>query len=98
MNLTEFLNQNVYIVSVVLFIIGLFLKKTPYIPSWSVPYILSVLGIIACNLILSPGIDATLQGFLSAGISVYAYQLYKEGKTCINTVAEQKNLKGDSKN
>lgn len=98
MNFTEFLNQNVYIVSVVLFIIGLFLKKTPRIPSWSVPYILSVLGIISCNLILTPGIDATLQGFLSAGISVYAYQLYKEGKTCINNVTEQKKLNNNNKN
>lgn len=84
MNFTEFLNQNVYIVSVVLFIIGLFLKKTPRIPNWSIPYILSIIGIVLCNLILSLGIDATLQGILSAGIAVYAHQLYKEGKICIS--------------
>ena len=84
MNFTEFLNQNVYIVSVVLFIIGLFLKKTPRIPNWSIPYILSIIGIVLCNLILSLGIDTTLQGILSAGIAVYAHQLYKEGKICIS--------------
>lgn len=83
MNFTEFLNQNVYIVSVVLFIIGLFLKRTPHIPNWSIPYILNIIGIIACNLILSLGVDATLQGILSAGIAVYAHQLYKEGKICL---------------
>ncbi len=89
MNFTEFLQENVYIVSVVLFIIGIFLKQTPKVKNWAIPYILSLLGIIACNLILGFSINSTLQGILTTGVAVYAYQLYKEGKICINCSKEK---------
>ena len=83
MSLVEFLNKNVYIVSVVLCLIGAFLKQTPKIPNWSIPYILSVLGIIFCNLIMGFSTEATLQGFLVTGVSIYIHQM---GKQCIELI------------
>ena len=76
---TDFLSRNVYIVSAALLLIGMALKQTPHLPHWSIPYILSVIGIVACNLSLGGSIDATLQGVIVAGVSVYAHQLGKQG-------------------
>lgn len=85
MNLASFLNQNVYIVSIVLFIIGLFIKQTPAIPNWSIPYILSLLGIIACNIIMGFGLESSIQGIIATGVAVYVHQM---GKQCINCVSK----------
>ena len=79
MEFADFLSKNVYIVSAALLLIGMALKQTPRRPNWSIPYILSVIGIVACNLILGWSIDATLQGVIVSGVSVYAHQLGKQG-------------------
>ena len=79
MEFADFLSKNVYIVSAALLLIGMALKQTPRLPNWSIPYILSVIGIVACNLILGWSIDATLQGVIVSGVSVYAHQLGKQG-------------------
>lgn len=79
MKITDFLNENVYVVSIVLCIIGKFLKQTPKIPNWSIPYILSIIGIISCLFILGINFSSVLQGLLLAGVSVYVHQL---GKHC----------------
>lgn len=82
----EFVNQNVYVVSVVLFILGYFLKQTPIIPNWSIPYILTVVSIAFCNFIMGISIDATIQGVLVTGLSVYAHQLQKQGLGQLSTL------------
>ena len=93
MEFTDFLSRNVYIVSAALLLIGMALKQTPHLPHWSIPYILSVIGIVACNLILGWSIDATLQGVIVAGVSVYAHQLGKQGMELIRC---NKNANGAS--
>lgn len=96
MDINNFISNNVYIVSFVLFIIGLILKNTPKIPNWSIPYILCVLGIILCNIILGLSLNACLQGILTAGVAVYVHQLGKQGMVCISQKNETKSQ--DSKN
>lgn len=84
LDLTTFLSNNIYIVSAVLFVIGLFLKQTPKIQNWWIPYILSVISIIICIIILGPSINAILQGFIATGVAVYVHQLGKQCTNCIN--------------
>ena len=79
MDINNFISSNVYIVSIALFILGLIFKNTPKIPNWSIPYILCILGIIACNIILGPSFNSTLQGILTTGMAVYIHQLGKQG-------------------
>ena len=80
----DFLNDNVYTLSFALFVIGLFLKQTPKVPNWSIPYILGVLGIIACNIIMGFSIESTAQGIIVTGLAVYVHQLGKEGTIFFN--------------
>lgn len=88
MKLDSFLSNNIYIVSAVLFVIGLFLKQTPKIKNWWIPYILSVIGIIVCVIILGPSVNAFLQGIIATGIAVYVHQL---GKQYISRVSQDNN-------
>lgn len=87
MSIIDFLNENVYTLSIALFVIGLFLKQTPKVPNWSIPYVLSALGIIACNMIMGITLEATIQGILVAGVAVYVHQLGKQGSEFFNLPA-----------
>ena len=78
MDLNKFLSQNAYIVSAVLFVIGLILKQTPHIKNWLIPYILSVIGIVLCIIILGFSINSVLQGLIATGVAVYVHQLSKQ--------------------
>ena len=83
MDLASFLNQNSLIISAALFIIGLFLKQTPKVKNWIIPYILSIISIIFCNVTMGFSFDSTIQAIIAAGLAVYVHQLGKEGKVCL---------------
>lgn len=95
MNYASYISDKLYIVSIVLFFVGLFLKKTPNVKNWSIPYILSAFGIIACFIIDGLSFSSFLQGLLSAGVAVYVHQL---GKQCIGCTTEQSEKILDEKN
>lgn len=86
MSYASYISDKLYIVSIVLFFVGLFLKKTPNVKNWSIPYILSAFGVIACFIIGGVNFASFLQGLLSAGVAVYVYQL---GKQCIGCTTDQ---------
>jgi len=79
MNIDEFITPSAYVVSIVLFIFGLILKQTPKIKNWMIPYILTIISIVFCNLLMEPGINATIQAVLITGTTVYFHQLGKQG-------------------
>jgi hypothetical protein len=72
------------------------LKQTPSIKNWMIPYLLSIIGIVICNLVLEPGIYATMQGILTTGFTVYAHQIGKQGTEIFS--AEHKNSPNETKN
>ncbi|MBM4764987.1 holin [Bacillus sp. B15-48] len=51
----------------VLYFIGLFLRKTPYIPEWSHVWIQLMFAVIACNLYYGWEIQSVVQGILVTG-------------------------------
>ena len=85
MSIINFLNKILYCISLILYIVGLLLKQIPKIPNWSIPYILGLLGIIACNLITSISIESTVQGIIVTGLAVYAHQISKGGMIFLNS-------------
>ena len=76
----EYLVHSCYVVVPVLCLIGGAIKRVPRVPDWTIPFILGGLSILACSLLMGPGIQAALQGVLCAGASVYLHQMVKQGK------------------
>jgi len=81
----NFIDSNIYILTPVLFIIGMILKATPKIPSWFIPYLLGIIGIVLCIGVKGFNVNAVIQGVLISGLSVYGHQLIKQGIYALNT-------------
>lgn len=76
--LNEFLIDEALIVIPVLLILGTFIKGTPKIKNWLIPYILLGLGVIFTVAIMGFGVDSIIQGVLVSGAAVFSNQLYKQ--------------------
>ena len=78
MDLMDYIVKDAYILIPVLYVIGVFLKRTPRIPDWLIPWILLVLGMIGAFFLSGMKLSGVLQGVLVAGLTVFANQLYKQ--------------------
>ena len=84
LNLLEYVTQEILPLSAALFVIGLFLKKTPRVPDWTIVWVVFVLGIVGAVALLwwelgtVPIVQAVIQGVLAAGVPVLVYQLIKQ--------------------
>ena len=77
-NFIEFLIEEALIFVPVLWIIGRFLKKTPDVPDWTIPWALVVVGIAVALATLEASVEAAMQGILAAGVAVLGHQLVKQ--------------------
>ena len=91
--LMEYIKPELLVVVVVLYIVGMGLKKAATVKDNYIPYILTGLGILLCTLWvlatsqIATGQDvamaiftAVVQGVLAAGASVYTNQIIKQRK------------------
>ena len=80
MELLEFVSENYLILVPVLWVIGTFLKKSPKVPDWTIPWIILVLGVVGsvATAIDNPLTEAVIQGILVAGAAVLTHELIKE--------------------
>lgn len=78
--LNEYLIEEALIVIPALLILGKFIKDTPNVKDWLIPYMLLVLGIVFSVALIGFNVDAFLQGVLVSGASVFGNQLYKQYK------------------
>lgn len=78
--LMQFLAANFYILAAALWVLGAFLKATPKLADWAIPYILLLVsfGLGVCIIGFSP--QVILQGIIATGIAVLADQLVKQLK------------------
>lgn len=76
----EYLIDEALIIIPALLILGKFIKETPNVKHWLIPYILLVLGIIGTVSILGFNSDAIIQGVLVSGAAVLVHQGYKQAK------------------
>lgn len=80
MDFQQFIAENYLILVPVLWIIGTFLKKSPKVPDWTIPWVVLVLGVagsVATQLNV-PTINAIIQGVLVAGGAVLGHELIKQ--------------------
>ncbi|WP_202080056.1 phage holin family protein [Caldalkalibacillus salinus] len=78
MDLLLYIKDELYALIPVLWIIGNFLKITPVIKNWTIPWILLSIAIIFSTVILGLTIQAFLQGVLVTGGAVLVHQLIKQ--------------------
>lgn len=84
MQIIDYIVKEVYILFPVLYIIGVFLKRTPKLADWLIPWILLGLGMLGGFFVAEMSVHGILQGILVAGASVFTNQLYKQMKHGIN--------------
>lgn len=80
-NIWSYILDNAYVLAPVLYILGIFLKGTPKIPDWIIPWVLLVVGIVAAMFIIGPTAQGVIQGVLVAGLTVLTNQLIKQTKS-----------------
>lgn len=78
MDVGKFIVDQALILVPVLYIIGMFLKNTPKIKDWTIPYILLACGILGAIAIMGLSPSAVIQGVLVAGTTVFTNQLIKQ--------------------
>lgn len=90
--ITAQIDQALVPLAVALYVIGVFLKATPKIVDWTIPWILLLTAILSANVLLGWGIYSTIQGVLSCGIAVLGNQLYKQAQLGVheNRVTKKK--------
>lgn len=83
MDLSMYINNDYYIVVVLLYALGVLIKKHKSIPNWCIPIILSIFGIIVCCgisqvTISKIDLQAILQGILCGLTAVGTNQIIKQ--------------------
>ena len=78
MEFIEYIITEALIIIPVLWILGTFLKKTPKVQDWIIPWVLMLIGILLALGLLGVSVDAAVQGVLVSGASVLGHQLLKQ--------------------
>jgi hypothetical protein len=74
----EYIINEALIIIPVLWILGSFLKRTPKVQDWIIPWVLLLVGVILAVGIIGLTVDAAVQGILVAGAAVLGHQLLKQ--------------------
>lgn len=78
MEIIEYIINEALIIVPVLWILGNFLKRTPKVQDWIIPWVLLAVGILAALGIIGFTVNAAIQGVLVAGAAVLGHQLVKQ--------------------
>lgn len=74
----EFVVGEALVLVPALWVLGKFLKSTPYLPDWTIPWALLVAGIGGAVALIGPTPEAVIQGVLVTGAAVLVHQLAKQ--------------------
>lgn len=77
-NLISFVPEQLIIVVVALYVIGVFLKNTPTIKDWCIPYILLIIGVVGSVFLVGFNATGVLQGIICTGVAVMTNQVAKQ--------------------
>lgn len=86
-----YIRQSALILVPVLIFLGIFLKQTPYIPTWSHAWIQLSFGVIACLLYYGFEIQSVVQGILVTGTAVISRDLIENTMSGINLIKNNRN-------
>lgn len=89
----NYVKPELLVLAVILYLIGMMLKKTPKVTDWGIPYILTGISLLLAVIYVLATTEITgyqdslmalftamVQGILCAGLAVYGNQLVKQGK------------------
>lgn len=74
----QYIQPEMLILVPVLLFIGWMMKSTPKIPDWLIPYVLTLIGIIAGIAFTMHVVEGAIQGVLVSALSVLINNLYKQ--------------------
>ncbi|MGI2294189.1 phage holin family protein [Paenibacillus sp. GXUN7292] len=77
-NFMDFIIEKALVLIPVLFILGAFLKKTPKLVDWIIPWVLLVVGVAGGIALVGDPLQGILQGVLVTGATVLGHQLIKQ--------------------
>jgi NhaP-type Na+/H+ or K+/H+ antiporter len=80
MDLLKYIVDEAFIVIPVLWILGIFLKRTPKVKDWMILWILLGVGIAFTVAIIGFTAKAIMQGILVAGAAILGHQIVKQTK------------------
>lgn len=63
-----------------LWVLGAFLKHTPKVPNSAIIWTILLVSVILCFFTVGLSVIGFVQGFIAAGIAVFAHQLIKQTK------------------
>lgn len=86
--LLQYVTEQALILVPALYVIGIFLKKTPHIADWGIPWILLILGVTGGIMLTGDIFKGAVQGVLVTGATVLSHQLVKQS---LNKKNEDKN-------
>jgi hypothetical protein len=78
MDFGNFIMEQALVLVPVLYVIGMFLKNTPVVKDWTIPYVILGLGVLGAVAIMGLSATAVIQGVLVAGVTVFTNQLIKQ--------------------
>ena len=90
MDLTKFVPEALGLLVAVLYIVGTFLKDSPKVQDWIIPWALTVLGVLGSCGLQGFNTTAILQGIACAGVAVLTNQLKKQSS--IKKLEDKKNV------
>lgn len=83
MEYSQFIQPEVLILVVVIYIIGMLLKGLNKVKDCYIPWILLIIAIILCIFLLGVNVNAFIQGVLITAAAVYGNQLIKQTQESI---------------
>lgn len=74
----KFVPEQLLILVAALYVVGIFLKKTPRVRDWSIPWVLLVLGVGFSIFIMGVNATSILQGIICSFGAIATNQLVKQ--------------------
>ena len=87
-NFEMYIRTDAFILIPVLYVIGLLLRQTPYLPKWSYAWIQMLFAVISCLLYYGLEIQSVVQGILVTGVAMISTDVLHN---TIDGITESKN-------
>ena len=78
MDLIEYLNHNYLMLVPALWVVGIAIKQTPFIPNWLIIWILLAISIIFGTIAFGFSYEGLINGVVAAGVAVLGHQIVKQ--------------------
>lgn len=78
MDLIKFVPEQLLILVAALYVLGMFLKSSPKVQDWSIPWVLLIVGIVGAIGIEGVSVLAVIEGVICVGVAVLTNQLIKQ--------------------